>query len=446
MRSADIISIAMTEVRNKRITVYGLGRFGGGIAVTRWLVEQGASHVTVTDAVTAEKLGDSIKQLDGLPIEFHLGDQRDEDFTQPDLIVASPAIAPSNPWLQKARDAGVPITTEIRLFVERCPATILGVTGTKGKSTSTAMLGEILQTKFQTWVGGNIGKSLLDDLPRIDKTHLVVLELSSFMLEHLGQMKWSPHVAVVTMIASDHLDWHGSADAYVDAKRNIVRFQRPDDIAVLNEEDEPSRSFQSVIKGRIVPFGVHGREPFELMLAGAHNQLNAQAAFTAANVLGVMRDEAQHVLRTFRGLPHRLQIVHEHNGVRFVNDSIATIPEAAIAALHSYPPHRVIQIVGGSKKKDPPIIDLCAALCERAKAVLCIGETGPKIAETMARSANPSCAPVYQCGDLATAVKEAKLIATAGDVVLLSPGYASYDQFDNFEKRGEKFAELVAQH
>ncbi len=216
----------MQAIQGKRITVAGLGRFGGGIAVSRWLVEQGAASVLVTDKAPAAALTDSIQQLAGLPIEFRFENQLEEDFTDTDLVVASPAIAPTNPLLLAARNSGVPVTTEIRLFVERCPATIIGVTGTKGKSTTTALLGEMLKTKFTTWVGGNIGKSLLDKLPEIDKTHLVVLELSSFMLEHLGEMRWSPHIALVSMISSDHLDWHGSGDAYVNAKRNIVRYQR----------------------------------------------------------------------------------------------------------------------------------------------------------------------------------------------------------------------------
>src|ERR1039458_1154371 len=165
----------MTEVRDKRVTVAGLGRFGGGIAVARWLVEQGAGHVLVSDYAPAEALVDSIKQLEGLDIEFHLGaEQRAEDFTGADLVVASPAIAPTNALLQAARGAGVEVTTEIRLFVERCPARVLGVTGTKGKSTTTEMLGRMLSRRYRTWVGGNIGKSLLPELARIEKSDLVV--------------------------------------------------------------------------------------------------------------------------------------------------------------------------------------------------------------------------------------------------------------------------------
>jgi UDP-N-acetylmuramoylalanine--D-glutamate ligase len=423
----------MTPIRGKRVTVAGLGRFGGGIAVSRWLVEQGA-EVLVTDKASADVLADSIRQLDGLPIKFRFENQPEEDFTQTDLVVASPAIPPSSPLLQAAKSAGVPVTTEIRLFVERCPATIIGVTGTKGKSTTTEMLGRMLKTAGPVWVGGNIGKSLLDDLPKILPGHLVVLELSSFMLEHLGEMKWSPQIATVTMVSSDHLDWHGSQEAYVNAKRNIVRFQPEDGIAVLNEENDLAISFANYTKAKLVRFGLKGRRPFELAIAGSHNQLNAQAAFFTAYLCGVTWEQAQAAIKDFRGLTHRLQLIHESAGVRFINDSIATIPEAAVAALKSFPPKTVIQIVGGSKKKDPPIDDLCAALSERAKAVLCIGETGPKIAAHVPGS--------IISGTLAQAIATAKSIAADGDIVLLSPGYASYDQFVNFEQRGDEFTRL----
>jgi UDP-N-acetylmuramoylalanine--D-glutamate ligase len=423
----------MTPISGKRVTVAGLGRFGGGIAVSRWLVQQGA-EVLVTDKASATVLADSIRQLEGLPIKFRFENQPEEDFTQTDLVVASPAIPPTSPLLKAAKSAGVPVTTEIRLFVERCPATIIGVTGTKGKSTTTEMLGRMLKTAGPVWVGGNIGKSLLDDLPKILPGHLVVLELSSFMLEHLGEMKWSPQIATVTMISSDHLDWHGSQEAYVNAKRNIVRFQSEDGIAVLNEENDLASSFANDTKAKLVRFGLKGRRPFELAIAGSHNQLNAQAAFFTAYLCGVTWEQAQSAIKDFHGLTHRLQLIHESAGVRFINDSIATIPEAAVAALKSFPPKTVIQIVGGSKKKDPPIEELCAALNERAKAVLCIGETGPKIAAHVPGS--------ITCGTLAQAIATAKSIATNGDIVLLSPGYASYDQFVNFEQRGDEFTRL----
>jgi UDP-N-acetylmuramoylalanine--D-glutamate ligase len=432
----------MLDLRNKRVTVQGLGRFGGGIAVAKWLAGQGA-RVLVTDKDPADKLADSVKQLAGLPIEFRLGEHREDDFRNTDLVVASPAVPLNNTFLQAARAANVPITTEIRLFVERCRAKrVVGVTGTKGKSTTTAMLASMLAQKHKTWVGGNIGKSLLEDLPGIGEGDVVVLELSSFMLEHLRPTRWSPHVAVVTMVAQDHLDWHGSLEAYVDAKRVLLAFQKPTDFTVLNETDAGCKAIARSAAAQVRFYGKDGAKPFDLKLPGVHNQVNAQGAFTAANCLGVTWAEAQTGLNTFKSLPHRLELVHEERGVRFYNDSIATIPEAAIAALNSFPAGRVIQIVGG-RQKDLPLGGMCDALAARAKAVLCIGEKGPELAEKLRKSVRDGRPAVHDCADMAGAIRTAKQIAAEGDVVLLSTGCKSYDQFVNFEQRGETFARLA---
>jgi UDP-N-acetylmuramoylalanine--D-glutamate ligase len=431
------------NLSGKKVTVAGLGQFGGGIAATQWLCAQGAI-VLVTDRDSPEKLSESLEQIKGLPVTLRLGEHRVEDFTSADLVVASPAIAPGNPFLRAAREAGVPVSTEIRLFIERCPAAIIGVTGTKGKSTTTAMLGRMLATGFKTWVGGNIGKSLLPDLDRIQKTDLVVLELSSFMLEHLRELKWSPHVALFTIISADHLEWHGGLDAYLDAKKNLLRFQEPGDVAVLNEEDLMCATFAHEAPGKVLLYGTRNCRRFDLALPGGHNQLNAQGAFAAAGIYGIDWADAQKSLADFTGLPHRLQLIHEEAGVKYIDDSIATIPDAAVAALNAFPSKKVIQIVGGYDK-GLPITAMCGALIERAKAILCIGATGPRIAELLELSSSQSAAAAYRCGDLATAVKIARGMAASGDIVLLSPGFSSHDQFVNFEKRGEMFANLVKQ-
>jgi UDP-N-acetylmuramoylalanine--D-glutamate ligase len=457
----DVPPTQFASLSGKHVTVAGLGHFGGGVAVARWLVGQGA-RVLVTDRAPAEKLADALPQLAGLPIDYRLGGHDAADFTSADLVVASPAIPPANPYLAAARSAGVPVTTEICLFAERCPAPVVGVTGTKGKSTTSAMLGAILARRFTTWFGGNIGKSLLADLPAIRPDHAVVLELSSFMLDYLGRIGWSPHVAVVTLLVPDHLDWHGSFEAYADAKRNLLRFQKPGDVAVVNEESDtlvdwtggageagasapssgtPGREQgESRISGvRVVRYGVAGRRPFELLVPGRHNQLNAQGAYAAAAALGVSWDDAQIALADFRGLPHRLELVHEAGGVRWYNDSIATVAEASAASLAAFDCGRVIQIVGGASK-GLDVQPLAAALADRAKAALCVGVTGPAMAERL-RAAGMS--EVYDCGDLPAAIATARRLAVPGDVVLLSTGFASYDQFTNFQERGEAFARLA---
>jgi UDP-N-acetylmuramoylalanine--D-glutamate ligase len=252
-------------------------------------------------------------------------------------------------------------------------------------------------------------------------------------------LRWSPHVAVVTMISADHLDWHGSAAAYINAKRNIVRFQKPADFAALNSENSAAASFGSDTAATVISFNAKSHPAFNLKLAGAHNQLNAQAAFAAAQIFDVDWGAAQAAIADFNGLPHRLQLVHEENGIRYINDSIATIPEAAIAALTSFPVRKVIQIVGGSGKKNLPTRPLCRALATQAKAVLCIGETAESIESQLPMELAQNCV------DLATAVQYAKKIAVPGDIVLLSPGHPSYDQFTNFEARGTEFTRLARQ-
>ncbi len=428
----------MDDLKGKRVTVAGLGHFGGGIAVSKWLVEQGAK-VLVTDLESAEKLAHSVEQLAGLPIEYRLGEHRVGDFSDADWVVTSPAVKPTSEYLTAARAAGVPITTEMRLFLERCRAKrIVGVTGTKGKSTTTALLGRMLGTTHKTWVGGNIGKSLLADLPVIEPDHIVLLELSSYMLEYLRPMHWSPHIALVTFLSIDHTEWHGSNEAYIDAKINIVRNQAPEDLAFL-PEGSIADNFAAATKAKVTRYRLDPSQQFDLpLLPGEHNQLNAQSAFLAAAALGVDRESAEAAIRDFGGLPHRLQLVHEAGGVRYYNDSIATIPEAAVAACGAFPPGRVIQIIGGSDKQ-LDMAPMCRHLAGRAKSLLCIGQIGP----TLARLASGGSATVLDCGTLDVAMTEATKAASPGDVVLLSPGTASYGQFTNFEERGDAFARLA---
>jgi UDP-N-acetylmuramoylalanine--D-glutamate ligase len=227
----------------------------------------------------------------------------------------------------------------------------------------------------------------------------------------------------------------------VNAKKNLVRFMKPDDIAVVSEENEASSAFARETKAKVVRFGTKGRKPFELELKGDHNQLNALAAFAAAQELCVSWDEAQRAIRNFRGLPHRLEVVHEANGVKWVNDSIATIPDAAIVAMRAFSRGSVIQIVGGYDKH-LDMRQMCETLAKNCKAVLTIGALGPKLAG-MIRETTGRSAEIKECGDLQNAVATARKLAATGDTVLLSPGCASYDQFTNFEARGEAFAKLA---
>ncbi|MFN4243950.1 MAG: UDP-N-acetylmuramoyl-L-alanine--D-glutamate ligase [Tepidisphaerales bacterium] len=429
-----------TDVRGRRVTVMGLGRFGGQLAAIRYLLARDA-RVVVTDSAGEAKLADSLRELDGLPLTFHLGGHVESDFTETDLVVVSPAVPPTNPFLLKAHAAGVRVVTEIELTLERIYArnpeqTVIGVTGTKGKSTTTALLGRMLASTFPTHVGGNIGRPLLNQLDTIGAGDLVLLELSSFMLHYLGRRRFRPHVAVVTLVSADHLDWHGSLEAYIDAKRQLVRYQRPTDHAVLCATSEVARGFAHDTAAQVHLYGPPDpAERIPMRLPGEHNQLNAAGALRAATLLGVPRQQALAAVADFGGLPHRLELVHESGGVRYYNDSIATVPEAAVAALRSFPPDTVLQIAGGSDK-GLDLSPLVAALRQQARAVLCIGTLGPKLAAEVGPKAE-------LCQTLDVAVSRARQLARPGDVVLLSPGCASYDQFPHFEARGDAFRRLV---
>ncbi|MBN1943667.1 MAG: UDP-N-acetylmuramoyl-L-alanine--D-glutamate ligase [Phycisphaerae bacterium] len=429
------------RLAGRRVSVIGLGRFGGGVGVTRWLCSQGAV-VTVSDQSDESQLADSVAQLAGLDVALHLGGHREEDFLQADLLVVNPAVPKDHPLLAEAIRANVPRTTEINLFLQRCPAPVAGVTGSVGKSTTTAMLGAILSRRFTTHVGGNIGRSLLETLPEIQPDHVVVLELSSFQLEDTPLVRVSPHVALVTNLLPNHLDRHGTMASYTDAKKNIFRFQNPDDVLILNRRDEVLCTWAGEAKGKVSYFNEDDDESFELLLPGEHNQANAQAAFAAAAALGASREDAAQALREFTGLPHRLQFVRETRGVRYYNDSKCTTPAGAIVALRAFEPRRVILLAGGYDK-GTAFDELGAEICSRAKAVIAFGATRGKILVAVERLRTSPVPLAQDVEDLSVAVSAAREIAEPGDVILLSPACASYDQFTNYEQRGLAFVQLV---
>jgi UDP-N-acetylmuramoylalanine--D-glutamate ligase len=449
--------------QNKRVTVMGLGGFGGGVGVTRWLAAAGAK-IVVTDKAPAEKLRNSLDQIADLHLPLHLDGHDARDFRDTDLVIVNPAVPETSEYLQLARDASVPITTEINLFVERCPARCVGITGSVGKSTVTAMIGKVLDegtkarrhggTKGRVWVGGNIGRSLLEGLGRITADDIVVLELSSFQLQRTPAVGWSPHVAVVTNITPNHLDWHGSFEAYVAAKLNLVRFQQPRDVVVIQDVPKLRRMLAPLVSDRpgIWRYGLDGDVPFaaldgddrrlrweklKLPVPGRHNRENAAAALTVAQALGVPAEIALSALATFEALPHRLQRVAEREGVTYYNDSKSTTPEAAVTALRAIDAPLLVILGGYDKGSDlRPVAEEAA---RRACFTACIGKTGPGLAQLV--QAAGSDAAVFP--DLRAAVRACRERARPGDVVLLSPACASWDQFIDYRARGELFTRLA---
>ncbi len=448
------------QLADRRVTVMGLGRFGGGVGVAALLLEQGAA-VTVTDLDTAENLADSITAL-GDGAALHLGGHRPEDFTEADLIVVNPAVRPGNGFVELARGAGVPVTTEINLFFERCPARIIGVTGSVGKTTTVSMMGRALE-RPGVWVGGNIGRSLVGEAGRMSAGDLVVLELSSAQLERLGPTGRAPAVSVVTNISPNHIDWHGTMASYVAAKRHIIANQSPGDTVVLNHDDPVLREWAADCAASVIPFSTaaepaegvfvrdgalvarlggvetHVLDVADMRLPGAHNVANAAAAVAACAAVGADLAEVGRRLCAFEGAEHRLEFVLEVGGVRYYNDSKATTPESAVAALRAFDEPTVL-ILGG-RDKGVEYDDL-AAEAAGCRAVVLVGEMADRLDALLAKRA-PEVAR-GRANSFEDAVDAAASLARPGDVVLLSPACTSYDMFKNFEERGRLFKELVA--
>ncbi|HPD30058.1 MAG TPA: UDP-N-acetylmuramoyl-L-alanine--D-glutamate ligase [Phycisphaerae bacterium] len=440
------------DLTDSRVVVMGLGRFGGGIGVTRWLVAQGA-RVTVTDKESAESLRHSIEQLSDLPVTYHLGGHLDSDLERCDLLVVSPAVNKAqSEYVRKAVERGIPLSSEMNLFVERCPARrIIGVTGSAGKSTTTAMVGSIASACAQAgrvpavWMGGNIGHSLLNDLHQMTADDLVVLELSSFQLEDVAMVPWSPSHAVITNIKPNHLDRHVTMEAYTAAKMNIVRFQKPDGLAFVSAADEPlAEEVRKAGAGsRLRRFEFDPAFRKALRVPGRHNQDNAAAAVAVSRSVGIPDDLIARGLSQFTGLPHRLELVGEYNGVQYYNDSKSTTPESALIALNAFSAPVVMMIGGGDKGMS--FDEMCRQIVQKAKGVVCYGATGPKLFDLAGRfaAASTPSARVEKARSFEEALTVAKAMAEPGDVVVMSPACTSYDMFTNYEQRGERFREIV---
>ncbi|MBW7904743.1 MAG: UDP-N-acetylmuramoyl-L-alanine--D-glutamate ligase [Phycisphaerae bacterium] len=448
--------------RGKRVTVMGLGRFGGGVGVTRWLARQGA-RVLVTDQAPAEALRSSLAAIGGLDVALRLGEHDERDFRDTDAVVVNPAIPDRSPFVQAALAAGVPITTEINLFVERCPARCVGVTGSVGKSTVTAMIGAALEALpgGRTWVGGNLGDSLLPSLESIRASDVVVLELSSFQLHRTPLVRWSPHIAVITNVTPNHLDWHGTFAAYVADKLNIVRFQEPGrDWAVVHDSPDLRRRFDELFgdNAGLYRYRLDGETPvaaaqttsavehddvrlrwegLALAVPGRHNRENAAAALAVAHLLGVEREAALAALARFEGLPHRLKRVGERGGVTYVDDSKSTTPEAALTAIDAIGGPLLLILGGYDKGSD--LTALARRAAQRARLSACIGKTGPALADAIAAAGGAA----QRCETLGDAVAACRVAARPGDTVLLSPGCASWDMFEDYRARGTQFARLA---
>jgi UDP-N-acetylmuramoylalanine--D-glutamate ligase len=454
-----------SDFAGRRVTIIGLGKGRTAAGIARFLVANGAS-VTITDPKARQQLGEGIARLGDTPAELMFGPSSDDAaLADPDFVFVISGLRPRSATVQRAVQRGIPVLTEIGLFFRLCPAPIVGITGTKGKSTTTTLVAEILRRGTRrVVVGGNIGLSVIDGLSNIRAEDLVVLELSSFQLETLGR---SPHVAVITNVLEDHLDHHGTRDAYVAAKRNILAWQGPRDVAVLNLDDPTTVALHtgvpSAVRGyslslrpehgayrdadgtlTLVDGGTQTRvvHERELRVPGQHNVANALAATAVGDLHGVGAADIADVLRAFGGLPHRLEPVAEIGGVLYVNDSQGTTPYATIPALAAYDRPAVVILGGVSKGAD--YTELAQAVVRDARAAVLIGRSADEIASALERAgAAKRPLPVERAADLRDAVRRATALASRGDVVLLSPAAASFDMFASYEERGEAFRAAV---
>jgi UDP-N-acetylmuramoylalanine--D-glutamate ligase len=454
-----------TDWNGKRVIILGGARQGQ--AAARWLARHGAS-VTVNDRSTTEQMAAARSALADTPVIWVLGSHPVEVLDKTDIVCLSGGVPLDNPIVVEATRRGIPLTNDTQVFMETVPCQTVGITGSAGKTTTTALVGQMAKIAFgnKVYIGGNIGDPLLNYVDKMQPDNLAILEISSFQLE---QMTISPNVATVLNITPNHLDRHNTMEAYAAAKQRILNFQAKADTAVLCRDDPGSWRLRGKVNCHLISFGfghipgkqdgsflsdgiLHMREhgveiPLlrrdQIKLRGEHNVMNVLASFAigyaASLPVDAMREAAMH----FCGVAHRLELVREWNGAKWYNDSIATAPERTMAAIRSFS-EPIVLLLGG-RDKNLPWEELAALVHERVERVIIFGEAVEKITAALEQAHGPVQKKVERCKDLQEAVQAAARVAEPGNVVLLSPGGTSFDQFRDFEERGEAFRKWVSE-
>ena len=443
----------LKQWRGQKIAVLGLGV--SNRPLVRLLLE-GGCQVTGCDRTPREKLDGEVLELERLGCRLSLGESYLENLNA-DVVFRTPGMHPMNPALVMLRERGAQVTSEMEVFFECCPCRTIAVTGSDGKTTTTTLIAEMLKAAGKkVWLGGNIGTPLLPLLGQMHSTDYAVVELSSFQLM---DMQRSANVAVVTNLAPNHLDVHKDMEEYVEAKKNIFAYQNPGDVLIVNRDNAITAGLTG--PGKTVGFSrqglqaecrlengtvyLHG-EPVlqaeDILLPGVHNIENYMAAILAVEGL-VEDDTVRQVARTFGGVEHRIELVRVKDGVRFYNDSIASSPSRTIAGLRSFP-EKVLLIAGGYDKHIPYDV-LGPEICTHVKKLFLGGATGEKIREAVEKAPEYKVGypEIVSCVDFTSAVYAAAAAAEAGDVVLMSPASAAFDQFKNFMERGNYYKKLV---
>ena len=414
------------------MTALVVGAARSGIALATHLTRAGES-VRVFDRKPAVRLRDEIVQMPA-GVDLRLGDEA-AVLDGVDIVYASPGVPWDSMLLNDARARGIPVSSEIDLFLKLCPGTVVGITGTNGKTTTTALTGDVLAAgDLRVIVGGNIGDTVLDRLDEITPEHWVVLELSTFQLESVERPRL--HVGVILNITPDHLDRHGTFERYVDLKARAIEFAGPDDFVVLNGRDEVVRGLAARTHAQVVWFDQHEPQP-PMPLPGRHNMENALAAAAVGRIAGVSDDAIKVAIRSFKGVEHRLELVGEWSGVRWFNDSKATNPDAGRVAVKAFPGLPLVLIAGGYGSGFE-LKEWVADVLAHTEAVVLIGASTEALREALRDHRR-----VLRASDLEEAVAVASDLARRGGVVLLSPAYKSFDMFKDYEDRGNQFKALV---
>ena len=451
-----------------------LGAARQGIALARWLSRHG-SYVTLSDSRSTDELASAQASLADTNVEWAVGGHPLELLNNTDVLCLSGGVPLTLPIVQEAVKRGIPLSNDTQIFMEVVPCKTIGITGSAGKTTTTTLVGEMAKLSIQNsreafriqnsvFVGGNIGDPLINYVDEMKADDLAILELSSFQLE---QMTISPNISAILNITPNHLDRHGTMDAYTNAKARILEFQTEKDTTILGHDDKGAWSLRNKAKGKLLTFSLHDLDegfsgaylhdgllnlrdgnaylPLilreKIQLRGDHNVANVLAAFTIGHAAGFKLDDMLEAAEEFRGVPHRLELVRELHGVRWYNDSIATAPERSMAAIHAFDEPIVLML--GGRDKNLPWDEIAKLIHQRVEHVVVFGEAAELIQKAVATVGGARSVDLHQVNDLKQAVLKAAEVASAGDVVLLSPGGTSYDAFKDFAERGESFIKWV---
>jgi UDP-N-acetylmuramoylalanine--D-glutamate ligase len=459
----------MTDWNGKQVVMIGAAR--QGLALSRFLAQRGAK-VILNDRREDELLTDAKQALADLDITWVTGGHPMDILDGTDVVCLSGGVPLDLPLVLEAESRGIPLSNDSQIFLEEAPCPVIGITGSAGKSTTTALVGEIARLHYamrkpnnRAWVGGNIGDPLIKYVDQMQEGDIAIMELSSFQLEIMTQ---SPDIAVILNLTPNHLDRHKTMSAYVSAKSHILTHQGPDDIAVLNRDDVQSRKIYNELKGRLITFGInepHNKQDAtfykrdkiflrasgqiakivradQINLPGAHNLYNVLAAVAISAAASFSMQAIYEGIVTFKGIPHRLEFVREWGGAAWYNDSIATAPERAMAAIRSF--DQPIVLLAGGRDKDLPWGRFATLIHEKVDHLVLFGESVDLISEAVG-DVVPDLRPytIDHCANLEEAVQKASERVEPGDVVLLSPGGTSFDEFVDFEERGKRFTQWV---